>query len=164
MRAGITADFAKRRVLPYRNPGGPLSIGECADSFVNIRNPLPLMPSFNQTFQERAERSAKAKQVALEKLRNKAPVDEAVLAERRAAAERKEAAQAAKRAEKQAERDRIAAEKLAAEEAAVAAAEAERIAAAEAAEKARPKLPTAAELKEARDARYAARKQRAGKK
>ncbi len=46
------------------------------------------------SFQERAELAAKAKQAALENLRAKPPVDEAVLAERRAAHVAKEEAKA----------------------------------------------------------------------
>ena len=73
-----------------------------------------------QTFQERGALAAKAKQAALDKLKARAPVDEAVLAERRAAA-------------------------------------------AEAAKPYVPKMLSAAEMKAARDARYAARKARSGR-
>ncbi|HZG47346.1 MAG TPA: DUF6481 family protein [Allosphingosinicella sp.] len=119
------------------------------------------MPSYKDpSFQDRSSQAAEAKQRALDKLRQKPPVDEAVLAERRAARERKEAAEAekreAKRAAEQAVKDAKAAEIAAAEEAkraAAEAAEAERI-------KNRPKLQTEAERKAARDARYAARKAR----
>jgi len=117
------------------------------------------MPSYKQpTFQERAELAAKAKQAALEKLRAKPPVDEAVMAEKRAAREAREAAQAKARAEKLAAREAEKEEKKR---------RAEEAAAAAAAAAAPPKqvaVPTAAELKAARDARYAARKARAGKK
>jgi hypothetical protein len=113
-----------------------------------------LMPPFKeQSFQERTALAAKARQAALDKLRAKPPIDEAVLAERRAAAAAREEAQAKARAEKQAAREREIAEKKA---------RAEEKAAAEAA-KAKPVL-TEAEQKAARDARYAARKQRLGKK
>lgn len=76
-----------------------------------------------QTFQERAALSAKAKEAALEKLRNRPQVDEAVLAERIAAAEAKEAARAKASAEKKAAREQAIAEKKAAAEAARIAAE-----------------------------------------
>src|SRR3954470_5334838 len=110
----------------------------------------PLMPSFKQpTFQERAALAAKAKQAALEKLRAKPPLDEAVVAERRAARAAKEEAQAKAREEKLAAR---ALEKEA-KQAAAAKPEAQAKAA-----------PTEAEKKAARDARYAARKNRAGRR
>lgn len=116
------------------------------------------MASFKeQTFQERAALAAKAKQAALDKLRAKPPVDEAVVAERLAAVEAREAALAKARAEKRAAREQAAAEKKArAEEAAAAAAEAAKVYV--------PKMPTEAEMKAARDARYAARKARSGKR
>jgi hypothetical protein len=105
------------------------------------------------SFQDRVGRAAEARLKALEKLKAKPPVDEAVLAARREKAEKKEAELAAKRAEKAAAK--------AAEEAAKALAEEERLAAeAEALAAKAIKLPTAAELKAARDARYAARKGR----
>ena len=91
------------------------------------------------SFQDRAGQAAAAKQNALERLRNKPPVDEAALAEKRAA---KKAAEDAEKAAK-----------LAAEEA-------ERVAQAEREAAARISMPTQAELKAARDARYAARKAR----
>src|SRR4051812_50224798 len=63
------------------------------------------MPSFKQpTFQERAALAAKAKQAALEKLRAKPPLDEAVVAEKRAARAAREEAQAKAREEKLAAR------------------------------------------------------------
>jgi hypothetical protein len=109
-------------------------------------------------FQDRLALAAQAKQKALDKLKAKPPVDEAVLAQRRAAAAEKEAAAAAKRAAKIAERERIAAE-MAQAEADRLQAEAEEAARIEAA-KPVIKVPTAAEMKAARDARYAARKAR----
>jgi len=116
------------------------------------------MPAYKpQTFQERAALSAQSKQAALDKLRAKPPLDPEVVAARVAAAEAKEAALAQARAEKQAAREQAIADKKAAAEAAAQAA-------AEAAAKAKPQLPTEAEMKAARDARYAARKQRVGKK
>jgi Family of unknown function (DUF6481) len=87
-------------------------------------------------FQDRIKLAAEAKQKALEKLRNKPPLDEAVIAVRLAAAETREAA---------------AAEKRAARKAALAAKVAEKSAA-------KPAAPTPEEQKAARDARYAARK------
>lgn len=107
------------------------------------------MASFRDPgFQDRIKLAAEAKQKALEKLRSKPPVDEAVLAERRAAQAARDVIEAEKRATKlaarQAEIDRKAAEK-----AAFIAANAP---------KPPPKMPTAEEMKAARDARYAARK------
>ena len=111
------------------------------------------MPSFKpQTFQERTATAAKAKQAALDKLRAKPPVDEAVLAERRAAQQAKDEAQAKARAEKLAAREKEKAEKKARAEAAVAPVK-----------EAPPQL-TEAEKKAASDARYALRKSRAGKR
>ena len=104
------------------------------------------------TFQDRVGRAQEAKQKALDKLRSKPPVDESVLAERKAAAERREAADAEKRAAKKA-----------AEQASREAKEAEAAAKeAEAAAKlaAVPTPASEAEKKLARDARYAARKNR----
>ena len=104
------------------------------------------------SFQDRVGRAAEAKQKALDKLRSKPPIDEKVLAERQAARLKREAAEAEKRAAKKA------AEQAAKE----AQAEAEARAAAEAAAQAAavPAPPTEAERKAARDARYAARKNR----
>jgi len=103
------------------------------------------------TFQERAALAAKAKQAALETLRAKPPLDEAVVAERRAARLAREEAQAKVRAEKLAERERER--------------EARKARAAEAAASAKGAPPlTEAEQKAARDARYAARKGRVGRK
>ena len=94
----------------------------------------------NPTYQERVGRAADAKQKALEQLRQRPPVDEKVVAERIAAAQK---------------RDEAKAEKAAAKKAADAAA-----AIAKAAEAAANAPPTEAERKAARDARYAARKKR----
>lgn len=112
------------------------------------------MASFKDpSFQDRTSQAAEAKQRALEKLRQKPPVDEAVLAERQAARARREAAEAETRNLKKA------AEQAAKEaKAAATAAAAEAEAAAQA--KFKPKLQTEAERKAARDARYAARKSR----
>ena len=100
------------------------------------------------SFQDRAGRAAEAKQRALDNLRSKTPVDEKIVAERRAARLKREAAEAEKRA---------------ARKSAEAAAKAAKAAAAEAARDAAPKAAaprTEAEMKLARDARYAARKNR----
>ncbi len=109
------------------------------------------MAFFKQpTFQERAALAAKAKEAALQKLREKPPLDEAVVAERIAAQQAKLEAQARAREEKLAAREREKAEKKARAEAA-----------------APPPPPpelTEAEKKALRDARYAARKSRVGKK
>jgi hypothetical protein len=96
------------------------------------------------SFQERVGRAAKAKQKALDQLRSKPPVDQAVLAERQAARQRREAASADKRAVRQ-EREQAAKAAKADEAAKIAAA---------------PASPTEEERKLARDARYAARKSR----
>lgn len=108
------------------------------------------MAAFKQpTFQERAALAAKAKQAALEKLKAKPPMDEALVEERRQARLAKEAAAATARAEKIAARE---AEKAAKKEA-----EAEKAAAA-------PKVLTPEEQKAIRDAKYAARKNRVGRR
>ena len=114
------------------------------------------MPSFKHpSFQDRVALAKQAKQKALDQLKAKPPVDEALMAERRKAREAKEQALAAERAAK--------AEALAAAKAEKAAKKAAEIAEAEAAaalKAARLKPPSAAEMKAARDARYAARKAR----
>ena len=104
------------------------------------------------SFQDRVGRAQEAKQKALETLRSKPGVDDKVAAERRAARLKREAAENEKRAA------RKAAEQAAREaKAAAAAAKAE---AALKAAAAVPAPPTEAERKLARDARYAARKNR----
>lgn len=103
------------------------------------------------SYQDRVGRAAEAKQKALDNLRAKPPVDEKVAAERQAARLKKEAAEAARRAEKKA-----AAEAAREERARESAARAELQA--NAAQAAAP--PTEEERKAARDARYAARKNR----
>jgi hypothetical protein len=100
--------------------------------------------TYNNSFQDRAGQAAEAKKRALEQLRAKPPVDEKRAAERVAAGEQRASAKAEKAAAKKAER---------AEAASAASADAEAKAAAAA-----PK--SEAELKAARDARYAARKNR----
>lgn len=97
------------------------------------------------SFQDRVGRAAEAKQKALDNLRSKPPVDERVLAERQAARLKREADEAEKRAAKQAADE--AAKKAKAEAAAAELA-------------AMPVPPTEEEKKQARDARYAARKKR----
>lgn len=103
-------------------------------------------------FNERAEAARAAKQRALERLRDKPAPDPVAVAARQAAREAKEAAEVERRAAKRAAEEQVRADKKAAA-----------LAAAEAA-KPPPKkevvVPTAAELKAARDARYAARKAR----
>ena len=107
------------------------------------------------SFQARLAASGKAKLRALNKLKAKPPVDEAVMAERRAARQEQEQAQSENRAAK-AEANAVAtAEKASAK----AAHEADADAAA--ALKARRLTPaSAADMKAARDARYAARQVR----
>lgn len=105
------------------------------------------MKAHDPSFQDRLGAAAKARQKALDRLKARPPVDEAVLAERRSAALAREASEAGKRADKLAARERAKAEN------------AERAAQAEAAA-APPAGPTDAERKAARDARYAARKGR----
>ncbi|GAB5349493.1 DUF6481 family protein [Alteriqipengyuania sp. 357] len=91
------------------------------------------------TFQERADQAQAHREKALKKLAAKKPMDPEEVARRKA---------------KQEERAAAAAEKSAARKAAIAEAKAEKEAAANVPE------PTEAELKEARDAKYAARKKR----
>ena len=100
------------------------------------------------SFQERAGLAQKAREKALKLLAAKPPVDEAVIAQRQTARLAREAAEA---------------EKSAARKAAIQQAKEEKAAAAAAAAAAAVKVvPTEAELKAARDARYAARKRRKG--
>lgn len=96
------------------------------------------------SFQERAALAQAARAKALAKLAARPVLDEAQIAERKAAQLAREAAQA---------------EKSAARKAAIAQAKADKIAAAQVPVK---EVPTEAELKAARDARYAARKKRKG--
>ena len=100
--------------------------------------------TYKSTFQDRAAQAAEAKQKALEHYRARPPVDESEAAERFAAGEERSAAKAEKAAAKKA--DRKAAGEAAAADAAAKAA------------KAAPK--SEAELKAARDAKYAKRKAR----
>jgi hypothetical protein len=107
------------------------------------------MPAYKDPgFQERRDAAAKAKAAALAKLRAKPPVDEAVLAAQTAARLEREAAEAEKRQlARQAKEEAAAAARQQALDAAAAAA-------------AVPAELTEAERKAARDARYAARKNR----
>ena len=96
------------------------------------------------SFQDRIGSAAAARNKALEQLRAKPPLDEKIVAERKARQEQREAREAEKREAKRAAR-----------EAESAAREAEA-----AAKAAVPPPPTEAERKAARDAKYAARKAR----
>lgn len=100
--------------------------------------------TYNSSFQDRVGQAAQAKQKALEQFRSRPPVDEMLAAQRVAAGQERDAARAEKAAAKKAERT-AAAQATAADAAARAVA-------------AVPK--TEAERKAARDARYAARKNR----
>ena len=114
------------------------------------------MASFkNPSFQDRVAAAGEAKQKALDKLKAKPSVDPAIMAERREAWDAKEKATSAARAaaneakaKAQAARESLKAAK---------AAEAEEAAALKAA---RLKPASAADMKAARDARYAARQSR----
>tara|TARA_R100001132_G_scaffold25421_1_gene25567 strand:+ start:63 stop:389 length:327 start_codon:yes stop_codon:yes gene_type:complete len=97
-------------------------------------------------FQDRRALAQKARAKALEKLADAPKLDEATIAKRKAAQEAREAAIVEKSAAKRAAIAQAKADKLAA---AAAKAEAEAVPA-----------PTEAELKAARDAKYAARKKR----
>ena len=111
------------------------------------------MPAFKQpTFQERAALAAKAKEAALEKLKARPVIDEAELAASREAAEAKAAAQVKASEEKRAAFE---AEKIARKE---------RAAAIVAAAPVAPVPLTPEEQKAIRDAKYAARKNRLGKR
>jgi hypothetical protein len=103
------------------------------------------MPPFKDSFQDRVGRAAEAKRKALENLRSKPPVDEAVVAARQEAARQREVRAEEKRAAKAAKAQAAGEKAVAADAAAQAAAVPE---------------PTEAERKAARDARYAARKSR----
>lgn len=100
------------------------------------------------SFQDRIGRAAEAKQKALENLRARPPIDEDVVAERQATRLKREARESEKRSAKKAAEQAVKDEKAAAR--------------AEAAAKIAAVKPprSEAELKLARDARYAARKNR----
>jgi hypothetical protein len=99
----------------------------------------------NPNLQDRLAAAAQSRQKAIDKLRAKPPLDEKVVAARQEARLKREAADREKRAAKMAQQQEAAAAAKAAKAATVAK---------------KPSLPTAAELKAARDARYAARKSR----
>jgi hypothetical protein len=107
------------------------------------------------SFQERVASASKAKQAALDHLKARPRVDEAVTAARRQERETRERALTQERAAKALERAAAKAEKTAIRAAELAAAEA---AAAMKAARLKPSSPE--EMKAARDARYAARKTR----
>jgi hypothetical protein len=109
----------------------------------------------NPTFQDRLASAGQAKQKALDALKAKPAPDEAELARLREARLVREQTLAEERAAKAEANAAAKAEKAAAKAAALAEAEA---AAALKAERLKP--PSAAEMKAARDARYAARKAR----
>ena len=95
--------FVESRVLFYRADDQPP---------LPDQEPPQTMPSFKeQSFQERAALAAKAKQAALDKLRAKPPVDEAVVAARVAAAKARDEAAAAKREAMRIQREEEAAAK-----------------------------------------------------
>ncbi len=94
------------------------------------------------TFQDRTALAQQAREKALKQLAAKPPLDEAVVAQRQAAQLAREAAEAERREARQAAIVQAKADKAAAAAAAVVV------------------PPTEAELKAARDARYAARKKR----
>ena len=126
------------------------------------------MPAFKAPdFNERIAAAGAARKKALDQLRNRPAQDPAIAAQRLSIRHARETAEAGRRAAKQAAIEAANAaedERLAQEARAKAEAEAAAQAAATAAEEARiaalPKVPTAAELKAACDARYAARKAR----
>ena len=94
--------------------------------------------TYNSTFKDRAAQAAEARRKALEQYKARPPVDEQRAAERLAAAQQRDSAKAEKATAKKAERE----------------------AQAPAPKPAEPAPPTEAERKAARDAKYAARKNR----
>ena len=133
------------------------------------------MPAFSRpSFQQRQDAAARAKSALLAKYRAKPPIDEAVMAQRIARQVVRDAAAAEKRAAARRAREEAAEAKLEQERQAVAEAAAAAKAQAEAAVEARAaaaaekaaqrKLWTEEDRKAARDARYAARKMRAGRR
>ena len=114
-------------------------------------------------FQDRVALATKARDAALAKLKAKAPIDPAVVAQRIAKAQEREAAQAVRAAQKLEEKRLAAEAKAAAIEAEIEAAkEAARLAEPVAPPK-KPK-PSEEERKAERDAKYLARKARKGRK
>ena len=133
------------------HPIRALAPAEALLAQTTIRETCDIMrPYKDPGFAERISRAAEAKQKALEKLRAKPPLDEAVIAERRAARLAKEARAAEAKAAREAEQAQRRAEKAAREEAAKQATAAQ----------AEQKILSEAERKALRDARYAARKNR----
>jgi len=133
------------------------------------------MPAFKSPgLQERQDAATRAKAAALAAYRSRPPIDESVVAERNARLQARQAAEAEKRAAaKRAKEEALAAklerERLAADAAAAAAkakidAAAEARAAAAAEKATQRKLWTEEDRKAARDARYAARKARLGRR
>lgn len=114
------------------------------------------MASFkNPSYQDRVALAQKAKQEALDHLRAKPPKDEVLLAQQREASDEREKSLSAERAAKS-----MAAAAAKAEKAALKLAKLEEDNAAAALKAARLKPASAADMKAARDARYAARKSR----
>jgi hypothetical protein len=114
------------------------------------------VPSFKDpSFQDRVASASRAKQKALDQLKAKPPVDEAVMARRRQEYEHRERALSAERNAKVEANAATKAEKASLKAAGLAATEA---AAAKKAARLKPATPE--EMKAARDARYAARKAR----
>ena len=107
------------------------------------------------TFQDRVASAASAKQTALDRLKAKPPVDQALAAEKRQLREARDRVIADERAAKAEAHAAAKAEKVALHAAEVAEAEAAALLKA-----ARLKPPTAADMQAARDARYAARQAR----
>jgi len=107
------------------------------------------------SYQDRVSSAGKAKQKALDALKSKPAVDEAEMAERRRAREFKEQTLAEERAAKAQANTAAKAERAVAKAAELAASKA-----AEELKAARLKPASAADTKAARDARYAARKNR----
>ena len=117
------------------------------DGYQHAESTTHFMASYKDpSFQERTALAAKAREKALAALASKAPIDPAIAAERETTRLAREAAAAEKSAARKAELAQAKADKKAAAEAAALAAH-------------KP-VPTEAELKAARDERYAARKNR----
>lgn len=121
-----------------------------ASCLVRLSQYMALMAYKEPTFRDRANLSSDAKKKALEKLRNKPPVDPAVVAERQAAAARRDEKDAERRAAREAAVEQARLDKIAAEEATRQAAE----------DAVRSAAEAEVERKAQRDARYAARKAR----
>jgi len=111
------------------------------------------------SFQDRVASANKAKQKALDQLKAKPPVDQQLMATRREERETRERTLEQEWAGKAREKAAAKAEKASLKAAALVAAEA-----AAALKAARLKPPSPEEMKAARDARYAARKARAGRR